>query len=99
MHVDPSWPMDYCYYNENRVQREQETILKNAIALFRASLIKILNKKESFYQRGSNFDNVFFYLFLVDEGIQIPLKAGHRLPATETPFKWRCAGVPMMTHH
>ena len=28
--------------------------------------------------------------------IQIPLKAGHYRPASDTPFKWRFAGVPIM---
>ena len=36
---------------------------------------------------GVRFDNNFF---LVDEGIW---------SASETPFKWRLAGVPMMTQH
>ena len=35
---------------------------------------------EGFFQRGSNF-------FLVDEGIQIPLKVGQHRPASETPFE------------
>ena len=38
-----------------------------------------------------NSDNVFF-LFR-GERIQIPLKAGHYRPASETTFKWRLAGV------
>ena len=38
-------------------------------------------------------------LFLVDDGIQVPLKAGHHRPASETPFKWRFVGVPMMAQH
>ena len=33
-----------------------------------------------------------FFLFR-GERIQIPLKAGHYQPASETPFKWRLAGV------
>ena len=44
------------------------------------------------------FDNVF----LVDEGgggIKIPLLAGNHRPASETPFKWRFSGVPMMAIH
>ena len=40
-----------------------------------------------------NSDNVFF-LFR-GERIQIPLKAGHYRPTSETPFKWRLAGVLM----
>ena len=27
----------------------------------------------------------------------MPLKSGHHWPAGETPFKWRFAGVPMIT--
>ena len=27
------------------------------------------------------------------------LKAGHPRPASETPFKWRFAGEPMMVQH
>ena len=41
-------------------------------------------------------------LFLVDvwrERFQIPLKVGHHRPASETPFKWRFAGGPMMAQH
>ena len=55
-----------------------------------------MNGSRKFCQRGSNFDNFFFFIFCV---IQIPLKAGHHWPASETPFKWRFAGVPMMPQH
>ena len=45
------------------------------------------------YVRGSNFDNIF----LMRGGrIKIPLSAGHHRPASETPFKWRFAGEPIM---
>ena len=27
----------------------------------------------------------------------MPLKEGHHWPASETPFKWRFAGVPLNT--
>ena len=33
------------------------------------------------------------------ERIQIPLKAGQYRPASETPFKWRFAGGPIMAQH
>ena len=44
-----------------------------------------------FCQRGSNSENVvflllFFKLMKRELRIQIPLKAGHHLPASETPF-------------
>ena len=49
-----------------------------------------------FCQMGSYSD-----VFLVGEGrgIQILLKAGHHRPASETPFKWRFAGMPIMAQH
>ena len=31
--------------------------------------------------------------------IQIPLKAGHHRPASETPFKWHFAGGLMMAQN
>ena len=46
--------------------------------------------------------NVFFVcLFLVDEvcRIQMPRNASHHRAASETPFKWRFAGVPIMVQH
>ena len=52
-----------------------------------------------FCHKGSNLDNVFFVVFfsLMRRGrIQIPLLVGHQWPASETPFKWRFAGGPMM---
>ena len=56
-----------------------------------------------YLHRGSDFDGCFgcfcFVLVLVDEGIQIPLKAGHHRPASEKSFKWRFAGVLMMARH
>ena len=45
---------------------------------------------------GSNSDNVFFPFFFRGEMIQISLKSGHHRHPSETPFKWRFAGVPMM---
>ena len=42
---------------------------------------------------------VTFFFFLVNEGgerIQITQKAGRHRPASETPFRWRFAGGPMI---
>ena len=47
---------------------------------------------ESFFRGGPTF-------FLDNEWIKIPLKSGHHRPASETPFKWRFAGVAMMAQH
>ena len=57
--------------------------------------IPVMLGSRNFCQRGSNFDN-FFFVVLGDEMIKIALKAGHHWPASETPFKWRFAGVSMM---
>ena len=48
-------------------------------------------------REGSNFDN----FFLIGDGREdpTPLYAGHHWPASETPFKWRFAGVPLMAQH
>ena len=40
-----------------------------------------------FCQRGSNSDTIIFWLMRWDR-IQIPLKASHHRPTSETPFKW-----------
>ena len=47
-----------------------------------------------FFQRGFNFENVFYFYF--NDCIRILLKSSHHRPASETPLKWRFAGVPMM---
>ena len=42
----------------------------------------------------------FFFLNCRDgEKIEIPLKVGHHRPASETPLKWRFAGVPIMAQY
>ena len=48
-----------------------------------------------FSQTGSNFD---FLSFLADEGSQIPIKAGHHRPASETQmaFHWRADDTPTL---
>ena len=58
----------------------------------------VMRGSRKFYQRGSNFDNVFFSLMRGGR-IQIPLLAGHQHPASETPFKWRFACGLMMAQH
>ena len=46
-----------------------------------------------FFQRGSTF------FFLVNEWIKIQLKSSHPWPASERPFEWRLADIPMMAQH
>ena len=43
-------------------------------------------------------DNFLFWLMRL-ERTQIPLEAGHHRPNSETPFKWRFAGVTMMAKY
>ena len=45
------------------------------------------------FNRSSNRD------LIRGKKIQIALKAGYHRPASETPFKWRFAGGPMMAQH
>ena len=52
-----------------------------------------MRESRKFCQMGSNSDTVFL---LRGERIQIALKEGHHRPASETLFKWRSAGGPMM---
>ena len=61
---------------------------------------------ERFIRGGSNlitlfFFCFFFFLYFVDEWRkdQNTTISGPRRPASETPFKWRFAGVPMMALH
>ena len=42
---------------------------------------------------------VFVFSLMRVGTIKIPLLPGHHRPASETPFKWRFAGVPMMALH
>ena len=48
------------------------------------------------YVRGDPLLKTFFFLAMRGGMIQITLKAGHHRPTSETPFKWRFAGGPMM---
>ena len=54
----------------------------------------VMRGSRKFCQMRSNFDNVFLFLFLMRG--EIPLQASHHQPTSETSFKWRFAGVPMM---
>ena len=54
-----------------------------------------MHGSRKFLQRGSNSDNLFF---LFDEGEDQNTTSHHR-PTSETPFKWRFAGEPMMAQH
>ena len=51
----------------------------------------------TFCHRGSKFE--FLYFFSIDEGreYQNTTISGPSSAASETPFKWRFAGVTMMT--
>ena len=51
---------------------------------------------ECFFFREGPF---LTFVILIDEGIQIPFKAGHHRPASKMPFKWHFAGGRMMAQH
>ena len=55
-------------------------------------------------QRGSDTGNVFInflfvFVFSLEERSETPLQGAHHRSVSETPFKWRAAGVPMMALH
>ena len=66
-----------------------------AFAGYEKFQLHYMRGSRKFCQRGSSSPNVCC-CFFVGERIQIPLKAGHYWPVSETPFKWLLAGGPMM---
>ena len=56
-------------------------------------------KCSQFYTKMFIFTTFFFSCLMRGGRFQIPLLAGHQRPASETPFKWRFAGGPMMAKH
>ena len=50
---------------------------------------------ESFFRCGPTLTTFFFQL-MRGVRIQVPIYAGHHRTDSETPFKWRFAGVPLM---
>ena len=55
----------------------------------------IMRGYRKFCPRGSKFTNLWC-VFLLMKMIQIPLYADHHWPTSQTTFKWRFAGMPMM---
>ena len=90
VHIAPAYMRNFARAFTSRIHKEW-MLMKNQTENARIQKV---------FHRGSNFANGFFLsLVLVDEGIQISLKAGLHRPASETPFKWRFAGVPMIAQH
>ena len=58
-------------------------------------LCTVMRGSTKFCQRGSNSYNV---LAIRGERIQIPLKTGHLVLASKTPFKWRFTGGPIVAN-
>ena len=55
---------------------------------------------ESFVKVGPTLTLLFFFLcFFFSWWGQITLKAGHHRPTSDTPFKWRFAGGPVVAQH
>ena len=84
------------FYNDGRSQHA-DIVMHIKVRLLVRPVITISSCADLFCQRVSNFDNVFL---LVDEGkvIKIPLLVGHHRHTSETPFKWRFSGLPMMPY-
>ena len=54
---------------------------------------------EKVLSEGSNFDHHFFVLVCEGRDADPDSNTSHYRPASETPFKWHFAGVPMMASH
>ena len=60
---------------------------------------------ESFVRGGPTLTSFVFFCFCfffvdgMEGGSKLPLKVGHHRPASETPLKWRFAGVPILVPH
>ena len=54
----------------------------------------LMRGSRKFCQRGPRLR-----VFLVDERIQIPQYEGQHRPASESPFKWRFACLPLVAQH
>ena len=72
-----------------------------SLFIFAVFLTKFIRgSRKMFCQSVSKSPTVttLFQLMRV-ESYHIPIKAGHHRPASETSFKWRFAGGPMMAKH
>ena len=54
---------------------------------------------ERFFKRGSTLPTIVIYLSDKGERTQVPLKAEHHWPASETPFKMVFCWRPIMAQH
>ena len=71
------------------------TVCQSTVSGF--SVCKACADPESFARGGPTLTT--FFLLMRGGRIQISLKAGRHRPTSETPFKWRFAGVPMLAQH
>ena len=65
------------------------------IVIFSGPKLNACADPENVVRGGPTLRGLFFSLSRGGR-IKIPLLAGHHQPASETPFRWRFAGVPMM---
>ena len=77
---------------------EQKKTRKNFI---QNTPISSMRGSRKFCQRGTTLTTFFFIFFSLMRGggIKIPLLVGQHRLTSETPFKLRSAGVPMMALH
>ena len=84
------------YYTRGVLREAHIKAVSELVAFCQTHVKCYMRGSRKFCQRGVNF----FFLFLIrGKRIQIALKAGHHGPASETPFKWRFAGGPMLAQH
>ena len=83
--------------HHDRLSRLATTIIRDGKVQTHVRIQKVLP------EWGPTLTSFYFHFFSENEGeriqILVPLKVGHHRPASETPFKWRFAGGPMMAQH
>ena len=98
-----------CLYRENSEPMMQTLLLNKGICVILTKLSEnpCLCTTSMLFMLGSKnvrqrvFPNLtkFFKLMRREGRIQITLKVDLNLPTSETPFKWRLAGGPMIVQH
>ena len=83
-------PISYC----RREKGDEVHVLVCLCVNCRDSIRISMCDLRKFCQRGSNSTLIFF-----DKGPNSTKSGCHYWPASETPFKWRFAGGPMMVRH
>ena len=88
------------FYYTHEVLREAHIKDESELVAFYQNHVKCYMRGfRKFCQRLRGGQPFFLFFLIRGKRIQIALKAGHHRLASETPFKWRFAGGPMMAQH